>query len=73
MIENIQEYTTQIRRMVSDRLDLTRTLQDEEVREVIAEVVQEGSRRHFMSLGEKKQIMEMVFNSMRGLDVLQPL
>lgn len=73
MIENIQEYTTQIRRMVSDRLDLTRTLQDEEVREVIAEVVQEESRRHFMSLGEKKQIMEMVFNSMRGLDVLQPL
>lgn len=55
MIENIQEYTTQIRRMVSDRLDLTRTLQDEEVREVIAEVVQEESRRHFMSLGEKNK------------------
>lgn len=59
--------------MVSDRLDLTRNVSDDEIREAIAEIVTEESRRQYMSLTEKKALMEGVFNSMRGLDVLQPL
>lgn len=73
MIEDIQAYTRKVREMVSQRLDLTRNVSDDEIREVIAEIVMEESRRQYMSLNEKKEIMEGVFNSMRGLDVLQPL
>ncbi|MDO5407856.1 MAG: CpaF family protein [Eubacteriales bacterium] len=73
MIENMQKYQLQIRGMVSDRLDLTRSVSDEELREVIAEIVTEESRRSYLSLTEKRDVMEGVFNSMRGLDVLQPL
>lgn len=73
MIENMQEYIRQIREMVSRRLDLTRDVDDDEIREVISEIVMEESKRRYLSLGEKKDIMESVYNSMRGLDVLQPL
>lgn len=73
MIENMQEYIKQIREMVANRLDLTRDVDDDQIREVITEIVMEESRRQYLSLSEKKEIMESVFNSMRGLDVLQPL
>lgn len=73
MIQDMQAYAKRIREMVSDRLDLTRNVSDDEIREAIAEIVTEESRRQYMSLTEKKTLMEGVFNSMRGLDVLQPL
>lgn len=73
MIADMQEYIRQIREMVSNRLDLTRNVEDEEIREVIADIVLEESKRQYLSLTEKRQVMEGVFNSMRGLDVLQPL
>lgn len=73
MIENMQEYVRHIRQVVSDRLDLTREVEDEEIREVIIQIVTEESRQRHLSLGEKQTIIETVFNSMRGLDVLQPL
>lgn len=73
MIENIEEYAKQIREMVAAKLDLTRDVDDEQIREVITEIIVSESRQRYISLNEKKEIMEQVFNSMRGLDVLQPL
>ena len=73
MIEDMQQWILQIREIVSNRLDLTRNISDDEIREVISEIVMEQSRQQYMSLNEKKTLMEGVFNSMRGLDVLQPL
>lgn len=73
MIENMSEYIAQLRAMVSERLDLTRDLDDDEIRAVITEVIAEKSHEKYLSLSEKKQIMDGIFNSMRGLDALQPL
>ncbi len=73
MIENINEYIQNVRMMVSERLDLTRDLTDDEIREVISEIITEKSREKYLSLSEKKAVMDGVYNSMRGLDVLQPL
>lgn len=73
MIENIAEYIREIREIVSGRLDLTRELSDDEIREIISDVIAEKSREKYLSLTEKKSVMDGVFNSMRGLDVLQPL
>ena len=73
MIDDMQKKKKKIREMVSDRLDLTRNVTDEEIRETIADIVAEESRRQYLTLTEKKELMEGVFNSMRGLDVLQPL
>ena len=65
MIADMQEYIRQIREMVSNRLDLTRNVEDDEIREVIAYIVLEESKRQYLSLTEKRQVMEGVFNSMR--------
>jgi pilus assembly protein CpaF len=73
MIEDMQQWICQIRGIVSNRLDLTRNISDDEIREVISDIIMEQSRQQYMSLNEKKTLMEGVFNSMRGLDVLQPL
>lgn len=73
MIDNINEYIQDVRLMVSDRLDLTRDLSDDEIREVISTIIAEKSQEKYLSLAEKKAVMDGVFNSMRGLDVLQPL
>ena len=73
MIENMTEYIKEIRALVSDRLDLTRDLSDDEIREVISNIIAEKSQEKYLTLVEKKAVMDGVFNSMRGLDVLQPL
>ena len=73
MIENMTEYIAEIRKVVSDRLDLTRDLEDDDIRDVINEIIMERSAVSYISLSDKKTIMDGVFNSMRGLDVLQPL
>jgi len=67
------EYIKEIRALVSDRLDLTRDLSDDEIREVISNIIAEKSHEKYLTLIEKKAVMDGVFNSMRGLDVLQPL
>lgn len=73
MIENINEYIQNVRAIVSDRLDLTRDLTDDEIREVISDIIAEKSQEKYLTLLEKKAVMDGVYNSMRGLDVLQPL
>ena len=51
MIENMQEYVRHIRAAVSDRPDLTREVEDDEIREVISQIVAEESRQNYLSLG----------------------
>ena len=70
MVENRDEFIGRVRRLVSDRLDLLKEASDDET---ISQVVLELSREQFLTLNEKKTVLEGVFNSMRGLDVLQPL
>lgn len=50
MIENMQEYVRHIRAAVSDRLDLTREVEDDEIREVISQIVAEESRQNLLSI-----------------------
>ena len=73
MIEDMQQWIRQIREIVSNRLDLTRNISDDEIREVISDIVMEQSRQQYMSLNEKKTLMEGELNSIRGLEELQPL
>lgn len=73
MTENMAEYIAGLRKIVSNRIDLTRDLTDEDIRDVISDIIKEQSAERYIPLKEKKEIMDGIFNSMRGLDVLQPL
>ena len=73
MIEDIAAAIAEIRKTVSERLDLTHDLSDDDIREVISAVIAEKSQEQYISLSEKKLIFDGIFNAMRGLDILQPL
>lgn len=73
MVEDMGTFILEVRKMVADRLDLLKEITDEEIQEEISKVVMEISKEQYLTLGEKKELLEGVFNSMRGLDVLQPL
>lgn len=73
MVEDMSAFILQVRKQVADRLDLMRDVSDEEIKEMISKVVMEISKTQYLSLKEKQEILEGVFHSMRGLDVLQPL
>ena len=73
MVENMGTFILDVRKTVASRLDMRREISDEEIREEISKVVMEISQNQYLTLGEKKAVLEGVFNSMRGLDVLQPL
>lgn len=62
-----------IREEVGCRLDLSREVQDEDLKEVIMQVVFERSREYYLSHTQKKAVVSKVFNSMRRLDIIQPL
>lgn len=72
-MEDISNQILKLRAMVAKRLDLTRDIDDEEIRSNIETVVGQLSKEQYLSLNEKKELIEGVYNSMRGLDVLQPL
>ena len=67
------EYIAQIQRVVSSRLDLTHDVTDDEIRTMIDQAIAEKARERYLSVTEKADIRNGVFNAMRGLDVLQPL
>ncbi|NSW91268.1 MAG: CpaF family protein [Firmicutes bacterium] len=63
----------EIKAIVSDRVDIRSNISDAEIRELITGVVFEKSRQSYLSIKEKQEIVESVFNSMRRLGILQPL
>ncbi len=63
----------EIRQIVRDSIDITKETSDDEIRELITKIVFEKSRQHYMGITEKQEISKTVFNSIRRLDILQPL
>ncbi|ODM24864.1 CpaF family protein [Acetivibrio mesophilus] len=72
-IEEKERLIAQIRKQISDSIDLRKDFSDEEIRDVITNVVFERSKDYYLNVGEKKEIADAIFNSMRRLDVLQPI
>jgi pilus assembly protein CpaF len=55
------------------RLDLKREMGDDEVQDIIGDIVLEKTRGRYIGMNERKLLAERVFNSIRRLDVIQPL
>lgn len=63
----------EIRRGVRDQLDLSRELEDEEIIEIIDKVILQKSRETYIETMDKVSLAHQLFNSLRRLDILQPL
>ena len=62
-----------IRRLVRENLDFNQDLKDEDILSMITEQVFDKSSNSYIQTVEKKEIIDSIFNSLRRLDVLQPL
>lgn len=62
-----------IRNNLINKFDLTRNLSDEEIYSFIDNEIIETGRQQFISLTEKERLRYILFNSIRGYDVLQEL
>ncbi|MCD5414295.1 MAG: CpaF family protein, partial [Clostridiales bacterium] len=71
--DRINTITTEIQKQIYDKIDLETHLSDEIVEEMIEEIVFLGFSNENLTMFEKEYIIATVFNTIRRLDVLQPL
>ena len=68
-----QELLQDIKRIIGENIDLKKELCDEEIEEIITKAVFEKARETYISVSEKQFLISYIFNSMRRLDIIQPL
>ena len=71
--EKIQEMTEKLRKETIQSIDANQTLTDDELLELIQERVLEAAKVNYLSLSVKAKMINDIYHSMRGLDVLQGL
>lgn len=62
-----------VKQMVMERMDVSRVTEDDEVRELIQDVLDEAGQEQVMTLSQRQQLSKEVFYSLRRLDILQDL
>jgi pilus assembly protein CpaF len=63
----------EIKKQIKETIDLRKDFTDEEIRELITNIVFEKTTNYYLNISEKKEIIDDIFNSMRRLDILQPV
>lgn len=71
--QNLKKLANEIRSEIARNLDRTRNLSDDEVMDTVTDAVFRKSGKDYMNIAEKRELADMVFNSMRRLDILQPI
>lgn len=69
MIDDIMS----LKNIVRDRIDLTRDPTDEYIKDIIDKVIKDYSSNKYISIIKRHELGDKLFNSIRRLDVLQPL
>lgn len=71
--KGFEALVNEVREEAGAKIDLTKDIRDEDIKEVITGVVLEKSQAGYLGLSQKRGLISTVFNSMRRLDVIQPL
>lgn len=69
----MDEIKKRLRGMILERLDFSRIIPDEEMKEIIDELIIKESKKTFLSMEERKHLRQELFYSIRRLDILQEL
>ncbi len=60
-----------LRKIIIDRIDMTREIEEEEFRKIIDEVIEENSDVKKISVSKRLDLHNKLFNSIRGLGVIE--
>ena len=71
--EEIQKITEKMRREILQSIDANQVLTDDELLQLIQDRVLQAIKTSYLSLSERAKVIDDIYNSMRGLDVLQGL
>ena len=69
----VMELAEKLKQRLINGIDISKNLSDEELREIITAMVLEEFRQQHLSLKEKLKISRELFNSVRGMDVMQEI
>lgn len=72
-MEENNSYVSMVKQQIEQRRDVNKELSDDDLMFMISDIVNEISKSTYISISEKSEIINTVYNSMRGLDALQPL
>lgn len=67
------EITKNIKKELSEHLDSSINYDDKQLKIIIEKIVLKNSENIFLSINQKKHIKDVVFNSLRKFDIIQPL
>lgn len=68
-----EDVRAEIYSIVRENLDLSREMEDEEIKELIYRIIAEFKGQQYLSLKEKETLAKDIFSSVRKLDILQEL
>lgn len=68
-----REESTSLYEIILGKLDLSRQLTEEEIKELIDDQIRQESKRKSMALSERAQLRQALFHSIRQLGILQEL
>lgn len=63
----------QIKELVMERMDVSHTMSDEEIWEMIQDILEECSRQSPLTISQRRQLAKEAFYGLRRLDILQDL
>lgn len=70
---NMETHKKKLREMVLKRLDFSRQMSDEEIKEIIDELIIAHSKEYMIGLRDRGRLRQELFYSIRKLDILQEL
>ncbi len=73
MDERVSELKRTIRQKITDTLDYSKDITDEEIYELIDTELIHGTRRLMLPVSDRKRLRTQIFHSIRKLDILQQL
>lgn len=62
-----------LRKEIRENLDIKKDVTDENINELITDKVFEEAKLRSLSISEKQELISIIYNSIRKLDILQPL
>ena len=71
--DGVRKLADEIRREIAPDLDRWGSISDDEVMELVTEAVFRKSRQSYLDISERRELADTIFNSMRRLDILQPV
>lgn len=71
--DSFLDHKKELQSMILSRLDLSREVPDEEIKDIIDELIIAQSKKLFLSLNDRGKLRQELFYSIRKLDILQAL